>query len=187
MKIEKDILLMFHGGLAPERGIETLIELLKYDQNYYLLLLGDGQTEYINSIENLANEFEVNDRFLIHSAVDINELWKYLGMADIGMVMAKGTWKSYYYMLPNKFFENIQAEVPMICSDFPAVKEIIDKYEIGITCSPYNIDEINHAIKLLIRDGKKYSELKKNLRKAKDELCWEKEKIILEKAYRRLI
>ena len=94
--------------------------------------------------------------------------------------------KSYYYMLPNKFFENIQSETPVIVSDFPAVGTIVDQYEIGIKVDPEVPESIAAAICRMREDKEFYRTCKENLKQAKEELCWENEKKALLEAYQRL-
>ena len=94
--------------------------------------------------------------------------------------------KSYYYSLPNKLFENIQSLTPVICSDFPEMRRIIKKYNIGLTCDPQDISEIARCILLLKEDKKLYEKLEENLKLAKKELCWEEEKKILQEALKKL-
>src|SRR5690625_7556260 len=45
-----------------------------------------------------------------------------------------------------KFFEYMNAGLPIICSDFPVWKQFINKYECGITVDPYNETEIKNAL-----------------------------------------
>ena len=90
-------------------------------------------------------------------------------------------------MLPNKFFENIQSLTPVIVSNFPEVSKIVDEYNIGIKVDPNSIAEIIEAIEKMRYDKILYATFKSNLKKAKEELCWEKEKKVLEQAYEKLV
>jgi len=180
-------LIMYHGGLMPERGIETLIEVLTFSPNLYLFLLGNGTADYVTSLMAFAKEKKVGERVVFHKAVPYTELWKYVGAADVGMVMVKAAWKSYYYMLPNKFFENIQSETPVICSNFPVIEALVKQYKVGMTCDPEKPDEIYRCIQRMQSDREFYRSCKKHTQIAKKVLCWEKEKIALEEAYRRIL
>ncbi len=180
-------LLMYHGGLMPERGIEILIEILTLNSELYLYLLGDGTEAYVTGLIKLAKQMGVSHRVVIHKAIPHEELWKYVGAADVGMIPVKAAWKSYYYMLPNKFFENIQAETPIICSNFPVIKALVEKYQIGMTCNPERADKLNQCIEKFRLDQEFYQNCKRNMKIAKEELCWEKERLILVEAYRKII
>ena len=90
-------------------------------------------------------------------------------------------------MLPNKFFENIQSETPIICSDFPAVAPIVKEYGIGLTCDPTDLDQLNACVEKMRTDKVFYAQCKENLKKAKKDLCWENEKKALKDAYRAVL
>jgi len=91
---------------------------------------------------------------------------------------------NHYYMLPNKLFENIQSETPIIGSEFPEIKRIIDEYGVGLYCDPEKIESIVDCIEKLRTNSELYQNIKNNLKVAKSELCWENEKKVIEEAYK---
>ena len=90
-------------------------------------------------------------------------------------------------MLPNKFFENVQAETPIVASDFPETSRLVERYGIGLTCDPSDVAEIASCIERLREDRGLYGECKSNLKAAKRELCWERERDALEEAYAKAV
>ena len=104
----------------------------------------------------------------------------------MGLFLGAGSARSYYLSLPNKIFEYIQANVPILASDLPEIARIINKYEVGLTCKPNEEATIKEALdKMFIED--KWNIFKKNTFIAKEELCWEIEKKGLMDAYRKLM
>lgn len=187
-KIENPFVVMYHGVVAPNRGIEMLFNVLSINPNIVGVVLGNAlDSEYLDNIKQLAKDLEIDSRLNFVEAVPIEELYKYVGAADIGLITIPNACKSYYYMLPNKFFENIQSLTPIICSNFPEVKSIVEKYQIGLACNPHDIEEVNNCIEKMRSDKKFYSSCKTNLMKAKKELCWENERDALSIAYQKLI
>jgi glycosyltransferase involved in cell wall biosynthesis len=67
------------------------------------------------------------------------------------------------------------AEVPVLVSNLPQMKEIVDKYEVGFGVNTDNKEEIISALKKLSSDSELYNRFKKNCKKASEELNWEKE------------
>ena len=82
---------------------------------------------------------------------------------------------SYHYALPNKLFEYIMAEVPVIVSKLPQMMEIVVEYGVGEVVDPDDQDELINKINLLIEDEELYSTYKANCKSASEELNWENE------------
>lgn len=180
-------IIMYHGAVMKNRGIETLLEVVAKTRNIYAVILGDGDKKYLESLKDKARELGVENCVLFHKAVPIEELWKYVGAADIGMILAPDIAPSYFFGLPNKFFENIQSETPIICPGYPAMKPIVEKYKIGMTCDPTNVGEIVDCVERMRRDKEFYNNCRTNIKIAKQDLCWEKEKEKLIKSYKNLM
>lgn len=185
MQAPREMLLMYHGGVMKGRGVEMLLQEVQHNPQVCAVILGNGQQDYMEQLKAMAESLGVTDRVLFHPAVPLEELWKYVGAADVGMVTVPAVARSYYYMLPNKFFENIQSETPVICSNFPAVAPIVEQYGIGLTCDPTDLEDIDRCVEKMRTDRDFYAQCRENLKKAKEDLCWEKEKVVLQEAYRR--
>jgi glycosyltransferase involved in cell wall biosynthesis len=72
-----------------------------------------------------------------------------------------------------KFFEYMNAGLPIISSDFPVWKEFMDTYECGIAVDPNNDDEIKQAIHYLRNNPEEAKQMGENGRKAVQEhLNW---------------
>jgi glycosyltransferase involved in cell wall biosynthesis len=188
LNLPKDtFLIMYHGAIMPGRGVEHLLETVKLNSKIALVILGNGAKTYVSGIKEQIQSSGVSDRVLLHEAVPHEELWEYVGAADVGMVTVQNVCRSYYYMLPNKFFENIQSLTPVICSDFPEVSRLVNEYGIGLMCDPSDIQDINAQIERMRTDKEFYESCKRNLLKAKEELCWEREKEKLVSAYKQIM
>lgn len=186
---EPAFLVLYHGGIMEDRGIEQLIETIPLlPKDVALVVLGNSLSEdYLEHLRVCCRSQGVEERVLFHSAVSYNELCHYVSAADVGVVTVLGTCQSYYFMLPNKFFENIQCLNPVIVSDFPVVGHIVDQYDIGLKVDPTDPKAIAAAI-LRMRDDKAfYAQCKEHLKQAKEDLCWEKEQETLKQAYRELL
>lgn len=184
--INDGFIVMYHGCLCRYRGIENMLKAIQNTENTYAVVLGSGEDSYLETLKRLISELKMERRVYIHEAVSNDELYKYVGAANVGMANIEPICDSYYYSLPNKFFENIQSLTPIIASSFPEMESIITKYDIGLLCDPQNIDDISKKIELM-KDNSVYNKFKKNIVLAKEELCWEKEKEVLLNAYSDLL
>ena len=183
---EESFLVMYHGGVVRGRGVETVIRAVGLVPDVRCVVLGDGEAGYLEELRTLAAD-AAPGRVLFHPAVPREGLEAYVAAADVGMVTVEAVTRSYYYMLPNKFFENVQAEVPMVVSDFPETGRLVREYGIGLACDPEDAVDVAARILLLKEDAALYEGLKARLRDAKRELCWERERTVLEEAYRGVV
>lgn len=182
-----DFIVMYHGAIMNGRGIETIIKAVKSLDDVKVIILGFGRQDYINNLFKMVEDLQLSTKVFFHEAVDQTELWKYVGASDAGIVAINNICLSYYYSLPNKFFQNVQAHTPIIGVDFPEIKRMIEKYNIGLVCNSDSPDNLRYSILKLKDDKKLYSIFKLNLETVAKELCWEKEKIKLTNAYRGIL
>lgn len=181
---EDSFILMYHGIITPNRGIEKVILSLKtLPINVVFVVLGNGLYEYLQELKLYIQKEGLEKRVLFLPAVTHSDLWKYVGAADVGMVNIDRSCKSYYLSLPNKLFENIQAEIPVIGSNFPEISKIITTYKVGMCIAPNDIDGISKAILEIKTNRELYCTFKNNTVQIKTTLCWEKEKEKLKEAY----
>lgn len=166
------------------RGIETLLRVTAVNPNIGTVILGNGEEGYLRELMQLAEELQVRHRILFKPAVPLDELWKYVGAADVGMILSPAITKNHFYSLPNKFFENIQSLTPIICPNYPAMQPIVEQYGIGLAIDISQDSEIDKAMERMRTDSDFYRKCETNLKIAKEKLCWQKEMVVLQKAYK---
>jgi glycosyltransferase involved in cell wall biosynthesis len=89
---------------------------------------------------------------------------------------------------PNKIFEYMSAGIPVICSNFDAWREIVDKNQCGLLVNPMNSHEIANAIKYLNDNPTLAKGMGLNGMKAvKDRYNWDIEKDKLLDVYKKLL
>ena len=167
---ENDFIIMYHGIVGKGRGIEYVLDAMRFLTGVVFVVLGNGDDYYLQELKQLTRTYEIGNKVLFHKAVSIEELRHFVSAADCGMVNIQNVSMSYYFASPNKLFENIQAEVPVIASDFPELEKIVNKYNIGVLCKPDDPELIANAIKPMMEDKEKYKLFKDNLKNARKEL-----------------
>lgn len=169
------------GGM----GLTELIESMKYlDKEHYLLMVGDGPLK--KELEEMSMELGLGQRIYFTGMVSLKQLLEYTKLADVGVILIKKISLSYYYAAPNKFFEYIHANVPILAPNYPFFKDVIEKYDIGILLDKIEPEEIADKIKLFFKDMDRYREMKENTKIAEKELNWENEEKKLIAAYETL-
>ena len=75
-------------------------------------------------------------RVRVASAVPIADVVRYAAAGDVGIIPFLNTSLNNFHGLPNKIFEYIAAGIPVVASDFPQLRAVIDRYDVGITFDP---------------------------------------------------
>jgi glycosyltransferase involved in cell wall biosynthesis len=168
------LLLIFQGGgINIDRGGEELIEAICRIEDVSLLIVGSG--DVLQILKNRVMELNLSGKVRFIPKVPWNELLKYTKSADAGLSLDKDTNPNYRYSLPNKLFDYILAGIPVIVSDLPEVRKIIEGNNCGIIISSVTPDAISIAIKKLRDDRNFLNRLKQNAVSASKSLNWENE------------
>ncbi len=165
--------IILHLGSADEgRGFEEIIETIKYlPKKYMLIFIGGGKTK--GEIEKKIVVGSLEERIKFLPPVLPNEITESIRGASLGLALTQKQSLSYYYSLPNKIFHYVQAQIPILGSNFPEIKKVILKEQIGEVVNPATPKTI--AKKIIYMD-KNISKYKKNLERIrKDQYNWESE------------
>jgi len=169
-------ILLYIGYITFGRGLEQLIQSLKYlDQEYSLVLLGYGDPGYINNLRELIGKEKQTGKVYFWGPVPFEQVPKYASSADVGLAAIEDCCLSYRYCFPNKILEYIAAGLPIAASDLPDIKSVVDRYQIGTTFDPSSPQDIARAIDYILADKAKYNRMRENSIVAADQYTWENE------------
>jgi glycosyltransferase involved in cell wall biosynthesis len=146
LNIDKEkTIFLYQGGIEKGRGIELLIEAFIKSEitNSSLVFMGYGSLKNI-----ILAAAKGNENIYYHESVALDMLMEYTSSADVGLSIIENTCLSYYYCLPNKIFEYISAGLPIIASNFPEIRKVVDQYEAGVLVNPEVSEELEKAFQL---------------------------------------
>ncbi len=103
--------------------------------------------------------------------------------AHLGVTLEKATNLNYHFALPNKLFDYISCNLPVLTCDLPEIKNIVEKYGIGLTISEIKAEIIAEKIQFMLADTDKMNFWIENTKIASKELNWENEIEVLKKIY----
>jgi glycosyltransferase involved in cell wall biosynthesis len=166
-------IILYQGVILEGRGILKIARVLDRFPNSDFVIIGDG--EFRQKFEEEISKLPQSERVHFIGSVNHNDLLNYTADADIGVVLIENISISYYYALPNKLFEYIMAGVPVLASDLPQMKKIVDEYNIGKYINPDNENELIEVLSEMISNNTLIETLKINCYKAAKELNWESE------------
>lgn len=177
VKNQNPKIIIYQGSLNKGRGIEEMIEAMQYLENYIFWIIGDGYLS--DDLKKLAKHFQLEQKVVFIPKLPVEKLPYYTIQAHLGISFEKNISLNYYYALPNKIFDYVQASVPVLCSDLPEMKKIVEDFQVGEILVSHKPQQIAIQIQQIFNDEQKLSHWQKNLQIAKSQLIWENEQQIL--------
>jgi glycosyltransferase involved in cell wall biosynthesis len=178
-------IVLYHGGLSPDRGIEQLIEAISTVDDAVLVLMGYGDQE--QALRRLAADPASGGRIAVLPAVSPDELIDWVASADVVAMPIQPTTLNHRLTTPNKLFEAIAAGVPVVASDLPGMAPIVSATGCGVLVDPTDVAAIGSAIRdVLDAQPERKAAFAAGIRAAQAEYTWDREMARLLGEYGRL-
>jgi len=177
---DKRIILLQGAYIDPDRGGMELAQGMEFLPYALLLIIGSGR-----DLENIKREVakrKLEDRVCFIDKLPFRELQQYTAVADVGVSLDKPLHLNYAYSLPNKLFDYIHAGLPVLVSDLPELRRIVEGYNLGRVLSRVEPREIATALQEMFSD-ENGGVWKLNALKAAKELNWQREQEVVRKVY----
>jgi glycosyltransferase involved in cell wall biosynthesis len=124
--LEDSFIVSYIGGLNPEREIDVVIKAIKYVEkkvpNITFIFCGTGEKEYVESIQNLIEELNLQKKVLFLGYVPQHDVLNYVAVSKVTL--------NPYKIHPNlnpvgstKVFEYLLIPKPVIVADYPANRD----------------------------------------------------------------
>jgi glycosyltransferase involved in cell wall biosynthesis len=178
---EDELLFIYQGTYGAGRGVDVLIETFRHINDRHLVFLGfsDGSLE-ARRVDDAAKEVP---NIHLHPAVSAKELSRYTAGADVGIYLIEESSQSYKLTVGNKVYEYMASGIPLIASDFPDVRSLLERYKSGWLVSPSGSD---FAITVASITRNEVQRAKARLDNVWGEFCWENDVDGLISIYRSL-
>lgn len=170
-----DFIAIYVGSLSRDRGLSEMVEAVRCvepEQRTRLHLVGPFQSfelrrQVLRSIEGSPTEWL--------GVLPPEEVYEHLKRSHVGLVCLHPV-PRFLEALPVKLFEYMAAGLPVISSNFPLWKEIVEGNRCGLTVNPLNPQEIARAIQYLLAHPEEAKRMGENGRRAVlENFNWENE------------
>ena len=178
-------IILYQGAVNIGRGLEQAILSMNFIDNAKLIIAGDGDIKL--QLENLVEKENLQKRVEFTGRLPIEELTKLTPQADLGLSIEEDLGLNYRFAQPNKLFDYIQAQVPVLVANLPEMAEIVSQYKIGEITTTLKPGQLAEKIKEALFNIEKREIWQKNLKIAAKELTWEKEEEVLVEIYSQFI
>ena len=164
---------LYQGGFLTGNGLSEQIEALAEVDGVTLVLIGDGPCEA--ALKAQVQQAGLEEKVYFIPRVPFGELHSYTCAADLGLCLIKGTGKSFYYSMPNKMFEYMMAGLPVLASDFPEMRSVVQASGAGLVVDPQNLAAIRQCIQGLLDEPTRIQQYGEAALRAARHYNWERE------------
>ncbi len=134
-------ILTYHGWASESRGVETIVRSLEFlPSNFHLALMVMGRDDFLASLQKIESKIRKEaglqfPRLHFLPYVTPDRLPHYLSTSDMSIIsllpIGNGDRSNHHIAMPNKLYESVQAKVPVITSDMPALSVFVNEHKIG--------------------------------------------------------
>lgn len=181
---EKKDEVCYVGTIGQVRGIKELVKAMGLTTGIELNLVGTFSDSALEAETKTYTGWEKVNEF---GFLDRDSIANIFSQSKAGIVTFLPS-PNHMDAQPNKMFEYMSSGMPIITSNFPLWKEIVEGNNCGICVNPLEPNEIAHAIEYIINHPKAAEQMGDNGKKAvREKYNWGVEEEKLFKLYEKLI
>ncbi len=144
-------IVLYQGALFPHRGLPVLVAAMADVPGAALVLMGDGPLR--PALQAQIDTLGIADRAFSLDPVPPADLLGVTASADIGAVTLDDACLSYHYALPNKLFEYLMARLPVVATDLPELRAVVETHGVGLLTPPGDVTALAQALRRLVADA----------------------------------
>lgn len=155
------ITFIHHGLASPRRGLDFFIHIFgQLPQDYRLtLMLSNTSHPYYKELVAKAAPY---DNISFAPPVPYADIVSEISQYDASLVFFNSNNYHHKFMtVPNKFWESLQARLPVVVSAASAMADTVEKYRAGFTCEGSTVQDFVHCIQKISRE--RITECKRNI------------------------
>jgi len=168
--------LLYTGNVTPERGALIHATLPQLNPAVGVDFIGRCSQEVADKIYQQAGE--------ARNRISITGIQRYIPWKKVEAATISRRWLAGLALFPpsahyrrkelTKFFEYMYAEIPILCSDFPQWRALVEHYDCGLVVDPTDYQAMAAALQYLLDNPHRGLEMGRNGRRAiEQDLNWE--------------
>ncbi len=164
-------IVLYQGGLQPGRGLPLLVQAAVMIPNAYFVLIGGGALA--SSLRELSFSLGLSERVYFINTVPLDQLPQYTASADIGIQPIENTCLNHFTTDSNKLFEYVMGGLPVVASELPEIRSVVNEFDIGLLFEPGNLSAMQQMLQCLIKDDNRRLYFARSSRIARSDLNWD--------------
>lgn len=164
--------LLYLGSLHPWKGVEILIRTMQYVTGAILKIAG-GIATRTAELRSLAEQLNVDGRVEFMGPIDPIRRFEVIAAADICLLPSSDSSIGSRFTSPLKLFEYLAMSKPIVASDLPALREILQHNETALLTAVGDERKFAESINLLLADPGLRARLGANAKEISRRYSWQ--------------
>ena len=144
--------IIYIGLVTFNRGIENLIQSLKYFDNINLVFLGPVNVKFKKEVLDTKFYSRIIKQYKIQfDMVNSKDVVSYVRNFDVSVIPIQNSSLSYKYCFPNKLLESIFSNIPCAVSNLPELRKFVTTFNCGIVFNENDPKDIYNKISYLLK------------------------------------
>ncbi len=172
-------IVLYQGLLNQGRGLHQLVKSAKYfPEDIALVIIGYGILE--KELIQLKEDLEIKHKVFFLGAIPMKLLHHYTQEADVGVLILEPFNLSKKLASANKLFEYMMSGIPLLVTDLPENKHIIEACECGVLLPETHPKVIAKSVTQMLNNENLMNRYSENgIKHAQEKFNWEYQENIL--------
>ena len=157
--IKKHFSVIYTGGIQMGRGVQTVLDAIPQIildiPDFLFVVIGDGYAA--EKIKSIVAAKGLEKYVLWIGWVDHADVFSYIKACNVGLIPHFVT-EHVETTIPNKIFDYMGCGVPVISSDAPPMKRILEKEQCGITFRGGDAEDLARAVVKIYKSNPSFGE-----------------------------
>jgi glycosyltransferase involved in cell wall biosynthesis len=179
----------YFGSITPQRGISVILEALHLlrtgGRRITLELVGGAEPSYADRVRSFARRHDLDVH--LRGYLPMDQACPILNRCGLGLALLQ-PWPNYVDSYPTKIFDYMAMGMPVLTSDFPLYRSVIDGSRCGLCVDPTRPDLIAAAIRqILDRPEEMRNMAQRGLEAVRRDYNWDTQAVKLLEFYDRFL
>jgi len=171
LDLKNKFVIVYIGVLIKDRGLEELVESFKYqkDDSIVLLIFGYGPIE--NKLNEIVRKYSLSHKVFLLREIHPSLVSSYTSIGDLIPIAYKPN-ENNKFTSPNKLFEAITLNKPVLVSDIGILGDFVREFDCGIILESFVLEKIAETLKNIKENPQLLEKMEKNTNEAYKKYNW---------------